>query len=1304
MASSDSTRQEKRIEWTNAFQDGELLNPDLVPDVARRGFLKASGAAGLSMLFASPTEAATGSESTAGKTRVTYYTEADRQAARDNIQKYDWAAAERDSVVDAADSVLEAFSLEDLWNYVGSQNIPRAAFLAQGTAGYYPWSNDWGPAEPLDGVSYAAMPGTQWKITNGEYTLPTNDFEAYRQSGLDDRGTFQPSLADDSLLVNEEHPEMGEGWGVDDGTGWVDEDGDLGSGGVRWTPVAWANHWNTIYGFRSMLNALFEAYLYTEEQRYATAASVMLDRLSDVYPEFSLQDTVQFESGGYTELNELPTSSHGGTGAGKQVGSIWESYWVKSVLRSYDAVFPAQEGDTELLEFLSSKVEEYPGLGSKDAVVDVRRNIEEGLVQQILPAFKEAQIRGNFGSHQTTLALSAIIQDTPDGYTGEALDFLFKAGGLEHEDDGTAFGHWYITGGDVLASILKKFDRDGHPYEGTVHYNSLVVGALQGVANTLNGYDAYDGADLYQNPIFKQSYQTQYQLTFLNDFVPKYGDTASGGKPGFGYTIETDNLLRAYEVYGGDDLARWIYLRNGESTEGLRQGIFNDDPNSVQTDIEAILEAEGPLDIDSTQLAGLGFTGLRAGSPEKERGVWTYYGRNAFGPDSGYGAGHTHRDTLNIGLYGHGLSLSPDLGYPEETGGWPKRYNWTANTVSHNTVLVNERKQDKQWVSTPTQFDHTDRVQLFEVDASNVYSEAEQYERATAQVTIDDENSYAVDFFRVDGGDDHLYSFHGAKVPTDEFSYELNDGVTEFVVRNGGRTVEASREKASEGTWSTRVNDPSGDVHDWRGLYVDAGTSDVDVSVMINTAVTGYNSYWHHNHSVYLGRDQEGRIVCAGVGDQGPDPVPRMGLYYPEDNAWADYKAIDAWEKNVWFDLQVTKSGTTVDVALVAEDGTTHDSGSFTLASDTDSTVGIFGGIGKGQTGSLYFDEFTANGTTYDFFTTNFVERSGLTTTGLDLVAQDGGTYAGPDVPKPGHGENTQYNDEVGNGYNYLYNVERDGAPGDRFAVDWDIEDYWGALDEPADVHLRMTMLTDVDDVAVCNGDPPQRWDNPDTLKYVLAHRAGTDLQTTFTSVFESYDGDRMVKSVSEVPVESDDPSARAVKVELVSGRTDYVASASDHELEHTVGDAFSFVGAVGIYSTDANGAHEHAYVHDGKLLVADGDLLIQEARGRVEGKVTDFTRELTLDNALHGRVTGGGNRLDEVTGAWLYADATAMRNGAYEVHGVGSGSGNEVTFDLGERTTVKQFTDPSDPSAGYEYILDEDGSFAIPLGASWSA
>ncbi|WP_435361688.1 heparinase II/III domain-containing protein [Haloarchaeobius sp. DFWS5] len=1318
-------------DWTEWLDPNLSLVADSLP-VDRRDFLKASGVAALASMVGANMAGATPTD-TAQKTRVTYYTNEERQAARDNIQQYDWAKDIRDGAVEDADTVLSTFSQDELWEYVTSQDVPRAGWLAGGNAGYYPGSG-WDSKHPLSGFSYACEPGKQWKVTNGTYTLPTNDYEAYRKSGLDDAGKFDPDLADDSLLVNEEHPEMGAGWGVDDGTGWVDENGDLGPEGQRWVPVAWANHWFAGYGHRELAVALRDAYLYTGEQQYATAASVLLDRIADVYPELSLQDTVYFEESGYTYINGLPNNSHGGTGRGKVAGSIWESFRIKAILQAYDAVFPAQSGDDEMVSFLSEKEAEYPGIGSKSSVKDIRANIETGLIQEILPAFKDAQIRGNFGSHQTTLALSAVIQDDADGYTKDALDFLFKAGGLEYEDDGTPWGNWYITGGDVLSSLLTKFDRDGHPYEGTPHYNSLVASALQGTADALNGYDAYEGADLYQNPVFKQSFKTQHPITYLNEYVPKYGDTEGAGAPGFQYTIETDNLVRAYEVHGGDDLARWIYLRNDQSTDGLRGGIFDTDPNSVKDDIQAVLDAEGPLDIDSTQLAGLGFSALRAGDAENGRGVWTYYGRNAYGPDEGYGTSHCHRDTLNLGVFAHGLNLSPDLGYPEETGGWPKRRNWTSNTVSHNTVLVDENKQEKQWVSKPRFFDHTDDVQVFDVDASNVYDQCDAYERTTMQVAVDEEDSYSVDFFRVAGGDDHLFSFHGAKVPGDDLSYSLADGVSEFVVRNGVGSIQASTEKKTTGTWSTRVYDPDGDSHDWRGLAIDAGSSDVDVTVDINSAVTGYNDYWHHNHSVSLGTDDQGRRVVAGVGNQGADPAAKIGIYYPESNTWGDHDNMNDWEKGAWFSLSVTQSGTGVDVEFVDSSGSTHAAGSYTLDSPTDSQVGIFGGVGKGQTGALYFDDFQLDGSTVEFLDVEFESNTGLEIEGLSLTEQDGGTYAGPNVPKPGRGEDTDYNREVGNGYNYLYDVSRDDDPG-AFSVDWDIVDYWDALDTDIDAHLRLTMLTECDDVAIASGNPPQRWGNPDKFRYALAHREGTDLDTTFTSVVEPYVDDRYVASISSPLVEtvdSDEESfddgdmqvasgpVAAVKVELTNGRTDYVVRTYDRDTVYTIDRTVQVQGEYAVVSVN-DGEVSQVYLGDGTLVrpvneeddgsYDPGQPFVSNPVGRFEGTVEDFTRSLTLDNEITVQLAGGhnsngGNRasIEDAVGRWVYCDAVDMRNGAYEITGVTQESGNRVTLSVGERTTVKEFTDSENPDAGYEYVLVEGGDCVVPLSSTWSA
>jgi len=70
----------------------------------------------------------------------------------------------------------------------------------------------------------------------------------------------------------------------------------------------------------------------------------------------------------------------------------------------------------------------------------------------------------------------------------------------------------------------------------------------------------------------------------------------------------------------------------------------------------------------------------------------------SYGP---YGGGHGHPDKLNIVLYAQGRQWLPDFGsMPYETS-W--KAQWTAHTISHNTLVVDEVSQspagtaDKQW-------------------------------------------------------------------------------------------------------------------------------------------------------------------------------------------------------------------------------------------------------------------------------------------------------------------------------------------------------------------------------------------------------------------------------------------------------------------------------------------------------------------------------------------------------------------------------------------------------------------------------
>jgi len=138
----------------------------------------------------------------------------------------------------------------------------------------------------------------------------------------------------------------------------------------------------------------------------------------------------------------------------------------------------------------------------------------------------------------------------------------------------------------------------------------------------------------------------------------------------------------------------------------------------------------------------------------KETSLYLYYGRNG---------GHGHADTLNMGIFAYNMDLMPDLGYPEYCDGTPNQVQWVSNTVSHNTVIVNDARMGGQNISEPTHFDTTELVKLISVDAPDVYNATSVYTRTSALIRYDDISSYAIDLFRVSGGNKHTYSFHPAE-------------------------------------------------------------------------------------------------------------------------------------------------------------------------------------------------------------------------------------------------------------------------------------------------------------------------------------------------------------------------------------------------------------------------------------------------------------------------------------------------------------------------------------------------------------
>ena len=116
-----------------------------------------------------------------------------------------------------------------------------------------------------------------------------------------------------------------------------------------------------------------------------------------------------------------------------------------------------------------------------------------------------------------------------------------------------------------------------------------------------------------------------------------------------------------------------------------------------------------------------------------------------------------------------------------------------------------------------------------------------------------------------------------------------------------------------------------------------------------------------------------------------------------------------------------------------------------------------------------------------------------------------------------------------------LYNVQRDQNPPAQFMLDWKAEAGYRGLTENDDIHLRMYALSQSQDVALADGDPPQnKPGNPKKLGYVLMHRAAPDLNSTFVSVIEPYKQNPFIKSVKRL----DDGKGTevAIQVELADG------------------------------------------------------------------------------------------------------------------------------------------------------------------------
>ncbi|MFC1596593.1 heparinase II/III family protein [Planctomycetota bacterium] len=273
---------------------------------------------------------------------------------------------------------------------------------------------------------------------------------------------------------------------------------------------------------------------------------------------------------------------------------------------------------------------------------------------------------------------------------------------------------------------------------------------------------------LQDYPKLKQSFFVQSRLNVLDAMMPNTGDSGSVGA--WGRQGSAATYMLAYKLYRDPRFANLAHREHDVHKSSLRlsDDVYQPDPDALTCEVRKIARAE-PSKLPCEHFGRYGQACLQTENAQNGRAVFICYGQ---------GRGHSHHDTLNLGLLAKNVAMIPDLGYPEYTGSWPKRHAWTANTVSHNTLLVGDARSVYSPGGKIQLFSVQPPLRVIQVDAPGAYKGLKTYCRTVAMVDVGDDDSYVVDVFRARGGTNHRLSWHGAAETAQVADLELVDQKT----------------------------------------------------------------------------------------------------------------------------------------------------------------------------------------------------------------------------------------------------------------------------------------------------------------------------------------------------------------------------------------------------------------------------------------------------------------------------------------------------------------------------------------------
>ena len=720
-----------------------------------------------------------------------FYPQTKIMKALENVEKYKWAKTQQQNFKEAAKPWLK-FTDDELWDMIYSPKLLRAWMVL--SDGCCPSCKK---SVPMYNWRIDAL-NKPWKLScpHCEDVFPKNDFHKYYVSGLDINGAFDPSLADRSLLYNEEHPDKEDTlhmFGVDDGWGYPE-------GKRKWLFAATylvKGQWKQL--IYSGIRKLSNAYIVTGEQIYAHKGGILLDRLADFFPDYDWKTQATY----YEDVH---------------VTTGYLSYCVDSCIESqdlglsYDRIFDGIKDDTELVRFLSQKAQKYGIENNKKSFEQIQKNIEERILEDsIIHAYDKNHC--NYPQcHVTDSLLRSVLKwpENKDEIMKMLLEIVEKTtavDGVTGEKGLASYGCW---GARSLTIYLSRFE-------------SIDKGFMEYIFNKF--------------PRIHDTYRFHIDTWCLGKFYPRVGDDgifadtkdfhagvftsnpaqnkiAQKKEPSLQYDMSKEFLWNLYKHTGDILLAQALYISAAEGDDFTPCSIFSDNVEAAGNELKDVIKNYGTdMKIGSSLKKQWHIAMLRSGIAKDERVAWISF-------DSGYG--HGHCNGMNLGLFAKGRDLMPDLGYPPvQYGGWGSvHFNWYTGSNSHNTVVV-----DRQNHIASHRMSNAGECTLWEPGKEfniAVFSGPElikgrQYERTLCTMDISSKDSYIVDIFRVAGGSEHVKYMHGSigSIHTDGLTLSASN---DFNDNQFLKDVMKSEEH--DGVWSV----------DWKNEYdIENKSNDRDI-------------------------------------------------------------------------------------------------------------------------------------------------------------------------------------------------------------------------------------------------------------------------------------------------------------------------------------------------------------------------------------------------------------------------------------------------------------------------------------------